>query len=57
MKIRHANKFDFPQIGEMLRRFKLKCPTDISINFDNETHVEQLNDIVVVVWIHHYGFL
>jgi N-acetylglutamate synthase-like GNAT family acetyltransferase len=39
MKIRHANKFDFPQIGEMLRRFKLKCPTDISINFDNETHV------------------
>jgi len=39
MKIRHANKFDFPAIAAMLRRFKLNCPTDISINFDNETHV------------------
>lgn len=39
MKIRHANKFDFPQVIAMLHRFKLNCPTDISISFDNETHV------------------
>jgi N-acetylglutamate synthase-like GNAT family acetyltransferase len=39
MKIRQANKFDFPEVLSMLHRFKMNCPTDISINFDNETHV------------------
>lgn len=39
MKIRHANKFDFPQIAEMLRRFRMHGPTNISNSFDNETHV------------------
>ena len=39
MKIRHANKFDFPEIVAMLHRFKLKGPTEISNSFHNETHV------------------
>jgi N-acetylglutamate synthase-like GNAT family acetyltransferase len=39
MKIRHANKFDFPEIVAMLHRFKMQGPTEISNNFDNETHV------------------
>jgi hypothetical protein len=39
MKIRHANKFDFPEIVAMLHRFKMQGPTEISNSFDNETHV------------------
>ena len=39
MKIRHANKFDFPQILAMLHRYKLAGPTNISNAFDNEDHV------------------
>ena len=45
MKIRHANKFDFPEILEMLHRFKLKGPTTISNNFSN-------NDYVATVYAH-----
>jgi N-acetylglutamate synthase-like GNAT family acetyltransferase len=39
MKVRHANKFDFPEILEMLHRFKMQGPTEISNGFHNETHV------------------
>ena len=45
MKIRHANKFDFPEILEMLHRFKTKGPTTISNNFSN-------NDYVATVYAH-----
>lgn len=39
MKIRKANKFDFPEILAMLHRFKMNAPTDLSNSFNNETHV------------------
>ena len=39
MKIRHANKFDFPEILGMLHRFKLQGPTKISNSFSNEEYV------------------
>ena len=39
MKIRNANKFDFPKILEMLHRFKKAGPTALSSGFDNEDQV------------------
>jgi N-acetylglutamate synthase-like GNAT family acetyltransferase len=39
MKIRTANKFDFPEIVAMLHRFKMQGPTKISNDFNNEDHV------------------
>lgn len=39
MKIRHANKFDFPEILAMLHRFKMQGPTQISNSFSNEEYV------------------
>ena len=42
MKIRHANKFDFPQVVAMLHRFKLAGPTDLSNEFKNEDYIATL---------------
>jgi N-acetylglutamate synthase-like GNAT family acetyltransferase len=42
MKIRHANKFDFPEIVAMLHRFKLAGPTDLSNEFKNEEYIAKL---------------
>lgn len=39
MRIRHANKFDFPEILAMLHRFKMQGPTKISNSFSNEEYV------------------
>ena len=39
MKVRKATKFDLPKIIEMLHRYKLAGPTNISNAFDNEDHV------------------
>lgn len=42
MKIRQANKFDFPQILAMLHRYKMQGPTQISNSFNNEEYVATL---------------
>lgn len=39
MKIRQANKFDFPEILAMLHRFKMQGPTQISNSFNNNEYV------------------
>ena len=39
MKIRLANKFDFPQILQLLHKFKMAAHTDMSNQFNNENHV------------------
>ena len=40
MKIRHANKFDFPQILALLHTFKYEGPSSLGNSFNNEKHVE-----------------
>jgi RimJ/RimL family protein N-acetyltransferase len=42
MKIRHANKFDFPEILAMGYRFKMQGPTELSNGFQNEDHIASI---------------
>lgn len=42
MKIRHANKFDFPQILAMLHTFKYEGPSNFGNAFNNEEYVATL---------------
>lgn len=42
MKIRNANKFDFPQILSLLHTFKYEGPSNFGHNFNNEEQVHLL---------------
>jgi len=48
MKIRSANKYDFPHVCNMLRNFRNQTPIDMMKNCDNEGYINKLYHHIIL---------